>query len=326
VVLAALLNAVRVQGKPLKNLAQMNVVICGAGSAGTGITLYMAEGMEREGATHMQVNAQINLVDKDGLIDDSRAHTVDPKLRRFCSGKKGIPGGLYEIVNTLRPNALVGVTGVGGLWEERVIREMAKNNQRPIIFPLSNPTKCAEVSAENCYNWTEGRAIFASGSPFEPVTMPDGKVLRPTQNNNMYIFPGMGLGAVLSRSTRVTDEMFYAGARALAMTVPQSELMETGMLFPDISKARDISAHVAAAVIREAKKAGIADDPRTPTDPSVEWVRRMMFVPAYGSIVSPIIQQTFARAASWGASGGAEGVDSLRSLAYVHDSLRAVRY
>eukprot|EP00756_Hemistasia_phaeocysticola_P011792 Hpha_TRINITY_DN15142_c4_g2::TRINITY_DN15142_c4_g2_i3::g.129863::m.129863 len=326
VVLAALFNAIRLQGRPLRALAQMKTVICGAGSAGTGITLQIAEGMEREGGTHKQVNALINLVDKDGLIDDSRASEVDPKLRRFCAGKKSIPGGLYEVIDNLQPNALLGVTGVGGLWDEKVIRKMADINQKPIIFPLSNPTKCAEVSAENCYNWTDGRAIFASGSPFDPVTMPDGRVLRPTQSNNMYIFPGMGLGAVLARSSRITDEMFYASARALALTVQQSELMETGMLFPDIAQARDISAHVATAVITEAKKCGISDDPRTPAEPSVDWVRRMMFVPAYGSVVSPLIQQTFARAASWGASGGAEGVDSMRSLACVHDSLRAVRY
>ena len=149
------------------------------------------------------------------------------------------------------------MTTVGGLFDENIVKEMASNVDRPIIFPLSNPTTNAECTAEQAFEWTDGKCIFAAGSPFDPVTMEDGRTFYPTQCNNMYVFPGIGLGATVCGAKTVTDRMLYVAAEALANFVTKEELAE-GKVFPHIANIREVSHRVAVAVIREAAKEGQA--------------------------------------------------------------------
>jgi len=165
---------------------------------------------------------------------------------------------LLDVVKKYKPTILLGVTAVGGLFNEKLIREMASNVERPIIFPLSNPTTKAECTAEQAFEWTEGRCIFASGSPFDPVQLEgDDKTYYPSQCNNMYVFPGLGLGATISGAKIVTDRMLYVAAKALAEFVPQEEL-EAGKVFPTLANIRKVSHRIAVEVIREAMRDGLA--------------------------------------------------------------------
>jgi len=149
-----------------------------------------------------------------------------------------------------KPTILLGLTACGGLFKENLIRTISSNTPRPIIFPLSNPTSSAECTAEQAYEWSDGKCVFASGSPFEPVDY-DGKTYTPTQCNNMFVFPGLGLGATLCGAKTVTDRMLYVSAKALAEFLTPEELSE-GKVFPQVEEIRSVSHSIACAVIREA--------------------------------------------------------------------------
>ena len=164
---------------------------------------------------------------------------------------------LLDVVKKYEPTILVGVTAVGGLFTEDVIREMAARVERPIIFPLSNPTVKAECTASQAYDWTDGRCVFASGSPFDPVEMDDGRVFYPSQCNNMYIFPGLGLGATLCGARKVTDRMLYVAAEALATFLSEEDL-QRGVVFPSLKSIRAVSHRIAVAVMEEALRDGLA--------------------------------------------------------------------
>jgi malate dehydrogenase (oxaloacetate-decarboxylating)(NADP+) len=160
-------------------------------------------------------------------------------------------------VKKYEPTILLGVTAVGGLFTEDIIRAMAARVERPIIFPLSNPTVKAECTAEQAYDWTDGRCVFASGSPFDAVEMDDGRVFQPSQCNNMYIFPGIGLGATLCGARKVTDRMLYIAAEALATFLEEADL-QRGVVFPSLKSIRAVSHRIAVAVIEEAMRDGLA--------------------------------------------------------------------
>lgn len=164
---------------------------------------------------------------------------------------------LAEVIAKYKPTILLGVTAVGGIFTESMIREMAANCERPIIFSLSNPTTKAECTAEQAYEWTDGRCIFASGSPFAPVEFDDGRVFYPSQCNNMYVFPGLGLGVTVCGATKVTDRMLYVAAEALANFTSQHDIAQ-GKVFPPISSIREASHTIACAVIEEALREGIS--------------------------------------------------------------------
>ena len=184
---------------------------------------------------------------------------------------------MLEAVHALKPSAIVGVSAQAGMFTREVLEAMARYNQRPMVFALSNPTSKAECTAKEAYSWTEGRAIFASGSPFEPVTL-NGQTFRPGQGNNAYIFPGVGLGVIASGATRVTDNMFAAAAATLADMVSENDLKQ-GLIYPPLAKIREVSARIAVAVAKEAITSGLSTG-HIPPDLDMH-IRSQMYDPNY---------------------------------------------
>jgi malate dehydrogenase (oxaloacetate-decarboxylating)(NADP+) len=180
-------------------------------------------------------------------------------------------------VQALKPTAIVGVAAVGGTFNQEVLEAMARINARPIVFALSNPTSKAECTAEQAYRWTAGRAIFASGSPFDPLTL-NGQTFVPRQGNNSYIFPGVGLGVIVSRARRVTDEMFLAAARTLARETTQADL-DQGSLYPPLARIREVSTRIATAVAEVAYQRRLTAR-RRPRNMLAD-VRSQMYDPRY---------------------------------------------
>jgi len=187
--------------------------------------------------------------------------------------------GFGAAIDTLQPTAIIGVAAIGGTFTEPVLRSMAKFNKRPIVFALSNPTSKSECTAQEAYRWTEGRALFASGSPFDPVEF-EGHRFVPRQGNNSYIFPGVGLGAIASKARHVSDAMFLCAAQALAATVSEGDLAQ-GSLYPSLVAVREVSARIGAAVAGVAYKERIAGASE-PAD-LLEFVRARMYDPHYPS-------------------------------------------
>lgn len=285
VTLAGLLGALRAQ-KSGQQLRDQKIFVVGAGSAGIGVATSICQGMQHQGLTEEEANSRIWVFDDKGLIGSNRSEdSLSPQQRPFRRQDEEGDLSLQEAIAKHRPAILLGLTGVSGLFTEPVVREMGKHHARPIIFPLSNPTSSAECTAEQAYEWTEGRAIFASGSPFDPVVM-NGKTLRPSQCNNMFIFPGVGLGATGVRSKAVTDEMLFAGVQALADSVTEEEI-DAGMVFPPVSKIRNVAIAVAAAVARSAMAHGIAR--RMPPANLEAFLDRTMWKPEY----RPVIQNVY---------------------------------
>ena len=198
-------------------------------------------------------------MDSKGLVVKSREGLAAQKLP-YAHEHAGVSD-FVAAVNTLKPTAIIGVAAVGGTFTPEVLRAMADINERPIVFALSNPTSKAECTAEEAYQGTDGRALFACGSPFAPVQF-EGKTLVPRQGNNAYIFPGVGLGAIACGATRITDEMFLAAAETLAAYVTPADLAQ-GSLLPPLSNIREVSAHIAVAVAEVAFQRGSGGHRRT---------------------------------------------------------------
>jgi malate dehydrogenase (oxaloacetate-decarboxylating)(NADP+) len=214
-------------------------------------------------------------VDSRGLVVKSRTDLAEHKLP-YAHDHAPV-GDFLTAIKTLKPTAIIGVAAVGGTFTQEVLEEMARINKRPIIFALSNPTSQAECNADEAYRWTKGKALFACGSPFDPVKY-GKKTYVPRQGNNSYIFPGVGLGAISSRARQISDEMFMVAAQTLAQLVTESDLAQ-GSLYPALPRIREVSAHIAAAVAETAYKNGLAGKPR-PDDVLAD-VHSQMFDPHY---------------------------------------------
>jgi len=189
---------------------------------------------------------------------------------------------ILEVIREAKPTILLGLTGMGGLFTEDIVREMYKYCKRPIIFPLSNPTANAECSAANAIEWTEGNVIFASGSPFDPVTY-EGKTYLPSQCNNMYIFPALGLAANLVRARRISYNMLNKAGLALANSLTMEE-RQAGMLYPHINRIRSVSKEVAVAVARAAFSEGLAQI-KEPADLE-NFIASAMYQPDYAPVIA----------------------------------------
>ena len=272
VALAGLFSALRAtRGK----LIDQTVLFLGAGEAATGIADLVVTAMMAEGASEAEALRRNWLVDSRGLVIKSRQDLTDHKLR-YAHDHAPI-GDFLTAIETLKPTAIIGVAAVGGAFTPEVLQAMARLNGRPIVFALSNPTSKAECSAEEAYRHTGGRALFACGSPYDPVEL-DGRTFVPRQGNNSYIFPGVGLGATATGSRLVTDEMFMAAAHTLAYLVSEADI-EQGSLYPALPRIREVSAHIAAAVAEVAYKRGLATGLK-PND-LIGFIESRMYDPHY---------------------------------------------
>ena len=255
VALAGLYAATRISGAAMSDL---RILFLGAGSAATGIADLVVAALREEGLDEAEARSRFWFVDSSRLVVRSRAQVAAHK-RRYAVDQA--PMGLLEAIETHRPQALIGATGHSGTFTEEVVGKMVGLHERPILFALSNPTSRAECTAEQAYRWTDGRVIFASGSPFSPLELPGGSRWRPGQGNNAYVFPGVGLGVVGAEVTEVTDAMFLAAAHALANLVRPEDLAN-GAVYPPLSSIREVSLAIGTAVAEVAYEAGLARAPR----------------------------------------------------------------
>jgi len=284
VALGAILGAVKVAGKPLK---EQQIVMLGAGSAGIGVADLLRAAMRDTGLSDEDARGRFWVLDKNGLLHTGRTELTaeqqvysQPRERvtAWFAGGQGI--GLAEVIGKIDATILIGLSTAHGAFTEPIVREMARKAERPIVFPLSNPTSKSEAKADDLIRWTDGRALVATGSPFPPVPH-GGRQVPIAQCNNIYIFPAMGLGVVASGARRVTDTMILAAARALgekspALTDPSASLL------PALPQLRDVAAHIATAVGREAQRAGVA--PKTSDAELHERVTATQWTPAYPSL------------------------------------------
>jgi malate dehydrogenase (oxaloacetate-decarboxylating) len=284
VALAGVLSACRLKGEKLRD---QRVVVSGAGAGGAGVAMAIREGMVRDGLTPAEANARVFVLDSKGLLTEGRA--MEDYKRTFAWPRERLAGWriageiptLQETIENAKPTVLLGLSGQSRSFDERVIRAMAKGTQRPIVFPLSNPTSACEALPEDIVAWTEGRAIVATGSPFAPV-FHGGHTYVVGQGNNAFIFPGLGQGAILCGARRITDAMVQSAAYALSDLVaaryPQ-------LVYPPVEALAEASIRVAARVIQQAIADGVASEPIEDEKAIEALVRRQRWLPEYVPVV-----------------------------------------
>jgi malate dehydrogenase (oxaloacetate-decarboxylating)(NADP+) len=276
VVLAGLYNAVRAKKT---RLADERILFLGAGSAGIGIANLIVSAMTAEGLDEEQARARVSLFDVHGLIERSRTDLVDFQ-QPYAHAHKPTKD-FAEAIEAIKPTAIIGVSTVGKAFSRQVVEAMGRLNARPIIFALSNPTDKAECTPQEAYGWTEGRAIYAAGVQFPPVAV-DGHTFIPSQANNLYVFPAIGMAIYATQAKRVTDEMFVVAARAVAEQVTD-EQREEGMLYPPQSNILDTELRTAAKVAEVVFERGLARVDR-PADVD-KFIRQHAYTPTYSNLV-----------------------------------------
>jgi malate dehydrogenase (oxaloacetate-decarboxylating)(NADP+) len=272
VALAGILAASPLTGQ---KLIDQRFLFLGAGSAATGIAELISLAMAREGMDLAEARSRNALFDVNGLVVTSRTDLAE--FQTPFAQDRGPVSTFVEAVEALRPTGIIGVSAVPKLFNRAVIEAMARINRRPIIFPYSNPTSRSECTAEEAYRWSDGRAIFASGSPFPPIEI-DGKRFVPGQGNNVYIFPAMGMALLATEATRVTDEMFMIAAQAVAEQVTKENLA-IGLIYPPQSRILETSLHVAERVAACIFDRGLARAPRP--DDIGAMIRARVYRPVY---------------------------------------------
>lgn len=273
VALAGLIAATKETGIPLRD---QKILFLGAGEAGTGIGELFVSALAEEGVTEAQARLRCWFVDSKGLLVKGRGDNMPKHKLPFAHEAEHVTS-LVAAIEKVRPTALVGVSGVGRSFDKDVLRAMKTIHAKPVIFALSNPTSKAECTAEEAYVHTGGHAVFASGSPFKPVEH-QGRILHPGQGNNVYIFPGVGLGALACATSLVDDSMFLTAAKTLASEVTAEELSR-GSVYPSLKRIRAVSLKIAKAVAERAYELGHATLPR-PQDIESHIAERM-FQPTY---------------------------------------------
>jgi malate dehydrogenase (oxaloacetate-decarboxylating) len=260
VVLSDLITAMRIKGKAF---ADQRFVIVGMGQAGSGVAFNIKAQLASEGLGDKEIRRRIFAIDKAGLLVEGMAG-LEPQMRPFAQARAAVEGwgldhpdriGLRDVVRNGRPTVLVGLTAQAGLFDRDILEQMAGTDPRPVVLPLSNPNSKSECAPQEVFDATRGRGLIATGSPFPPVKTA-GRTLLTSQCNNMYVFPGVGLGALVSRSSRVTSGMFLAASRTLSDMV-SAEQRESGLLLPEMKEIRAAAFRVALAVAREARDAGL---------------------------------------------------------------------
>jgi len=277
-----LLAAVNVTGVPL---TEQRIAVMGAGSAGCGIASLIRKAMTDAGLSDSEAGKRFFMVDRDGLLVDGMdgiASFQQPFLQdkaAIADWKLDHPDrvALLDVVRNAKPTVLIGVSGQAGAFSESVVRAMAEINKRPVIFPLSNPTSRAEATPDDLQAWTDGRAVIGTGSPFPPIER-NGAKFKVDQTNNSYIFPGVGLGAIAVKASRVSDQMFMAAAKALAAASPARD-DPTKSLLPPVTSLREVSITVALAVALQAHKEGLTQG--VDTDQIDGLIRNKVWMPHY---------------------------------------------
>lgn len=293
VTLAGLLSACRAKGELLKD---QRIVVVGAGSSGLGVAQQIMDGMVLQGATEAEARSRFYVCSSVGLLGKTggpygdKNHARGLQEDRVPWVRPDLPDclPLLETVKQSKATVLLGLSTTAKLFTKEVIQECHKSCAQPIIFPMSNPTSKSECTAEEAYTHTNGQCIFAAGSPFPAVNIPGRSVpMTPSQCNNMYIFPGVGLGASSCAAVKITDTMLYRAAEALAALVTEEERAQ-GLTFPPIKDIRKCSLEVATAVVKEAVRAGLARNPSPELrENPMEFVKRKFFVPEYSPLVDP---------------------------------------
>lgn len=271
------MGAVNLSGVPIE---EQRLVFMGAGSAGVGVAKQLVEYYTRRGLSEQAARDKFWLVDTKGLVTRDRGDKLAEHKKYFArTDNNGHQfRTLEEVIEYVKPTALVGLTATFGVFTESVVRALKASvdsgglGRRPILFPLSNPLTKAECTFEQAVTWTDGTVIFASGSPFSPLTVKSPGsdhvvTYLPNQGNNVYVFPGLGLGAILAKASRVTDEMVYTASAALAGSLNAQEL-HAGLIYPAIQRVREASIIVAREVMKAARRDGVST---LPEDQWIEW-------------------------------------------------------
>ncbi|KAM7132008.1 LOW QUALITY PROTEIN: NADP-dependent malic enzyme, mitochondrial [Ciconia maguari] len=262
-------------------LSDHKFVFQGAGEAAMGIAHLILMAMEKEGISREDAIKKIWMVDSKGLIVKGRSH-LNHEKEMFAQDHPSV-NTLEEVVQKVKPTAIIGVAAVAGAFTEKILKDMAAFNERPIVFALSNPTSKAECTAEQCYRLTEGRGIFASGSPFSKVTLPNGQTFFPGQGNNAYVFPGVALGVIACGVRHISDDIFLITAESIAAEVTEQNLAE-GRLYPPLDSIREVSLKIAVKIVDWAYKHGLASWYPEPADKEA-FVKRLVYSPDYDSFV-----------------------------------------
>lgn len=292
VTLAGLMSAARNAGS---SIANMKVLCAGSGSAGLGVCEALVNGMVMAGLTKEDAISRFIVFNskgaygkRDGKYGDPHAAVTDPEVTMWINDSVSDGASMLEVCKSFQPTVLLGLSAQPNIFTEDLVRLMASQCDKPIIMPMSNPTSKAECSAEQAYLWTEGRAVVATGSPFAPVTI-GSTVYTPSQCNNMYVFPGIGLAASIAGLTHITDEMLYVAAVACMNSLDEAEVAQ-GMTFPALHRIRDVSAAVALAVIEEGVKTGQAPkiSPKYLAEGLPELIARKMYFPHYVPLLGKV--------------------------------------
>lgn len=294
---AGLMGAMKVLGRGTEALADQKFVVVGAGSAGMGVVRMIAQAMVMFGLSQEEAAERFHVLDHKGLITSERpdvASHVAPFARKDGESKDG--EALIDVIRRTRPTALIGLAGAGRLFTPEALTLMAEINERPIIFPMSNPTSKMECTLEEALKYTNGKAIFASGSPQDDIEW-NGTRFSSSQANNMYIFPGLAFGAFLSCGNVVSDHMLMTAAQALPNMISEKELRH-GQVFPNMRNIRDISLHIACETIKAAAEEGHLANPSLiralgkGEDCLRRYVHNRMFYPEYKSLVPPVLESS----------------------------------
>jgi malate dehydrogenase (oxaloacetate-decarboxylating)(NADP+) len=267
-----LIAACKFSGKPL---GQQRFLFLGAGAAAIGIANLLVIILKQQGISESDAYQQLYLFNSKGLLVSSRTDLRDYQMK-FAKDISSNDN-FAETILSIKPTAIIGVSTVGGAFTQQVIEAMSSINERPIIFPYSNPTAHSECTAEQAYNWSKGKAIFASGSPFAPVNY-NGKIFTPGQGNNVYIFPAMGLAVFATQPRRITDEMFIVASETLAGQVT-GEDFENGLIYPPINKILEVSLEIAMQVVKKIFELGMAGI-NEPKD-IASFIKNKMYQPVY---------------------------------------------
>ena len=278
IVLAGMINAAKIKGT---KLSDERYLFLGAGSAGIGLANLLCSAMVQEGLTLKQAQDRVSMFDINGLLETTRTDLVD--FQKPYAHKHAPTRDFIAAIESIKPTTIIGVSTIGGAFTQNVVESLSRINQRPVILALSNPTDHAECTAEQAYAWSKGKAIYAAGVQFAPVHL-HGQIFLPGQANNFYIFPAIGMAIFATQASRVTDEMFIEGARAVADQVPL-DLLNQGLIYPLQSNILETEIQTAARVAKLVFDSGLARVAR-PAD-MVSFIREHVYKPAYAKQTAP---------------------------------------